>query len=123
MLNNRRIQQLKKALRTSNKPQRDECDDWNIFGKHGKIYIDNTYWYVMAEGQTSVLKTKLSCFMTLWQGDFIYRSNKFPDSERAEIIREVVGLNKKRVLSPEQRERLAKVSEKYRWRPAPPALN
>lgn len=107
-LNNKRIRELKKALRTSNKPKLDECDDWNIEGTKGIIYLDNTYWYLSAEGQASNLKNKLSSFMKLWQGDFIYRSDTFPDSKQAGVIRKLVGLKQKRTLSPEHKAKALK---------------
>jgi hypothetical protein len=102
-LNNKRIRGLRKALRTSNRPVLDECEDWNIFGTKGKIYLDNTYWYLSTEGQVNNLKEKLSGFMKLWQGDFIYRSDKYPDAKQAAVVRKLVGLKQKRVLSPEHK--------------------
>ena len=97
------IKDIQKALKTSDKPKKDACGDWNIFGKKGHIYHDHTYWYVMVYAG-KLLSERLS-FMTKWQGDGIFRSNKLPTPGQAVIIRKVAGLKRKRVLSPEHRKK------------------
>ena len=97
------IKDIQKALKTSDKPKKDECGDWNIFGKKGKIYHDHIYWYVMVYNGR-LLEERLS-FMVKWQGDYVYRSDKLPTPGQAIIIRKVAGLKRKRVLSSEQRKK------------------
>lgn len=111
------IKDIQKALKTGVKPKKDECGDWNLFGKFGKIFVDNTYWYVyVSEGRLKHIKEQLK-FMTITQeGDYeiILRSSELPKSTQATKIRKIIGLKAKRVLSPEHREKLVEAGIKTR---------
>ena len=110
------IKVIRKALGTSTKAVKDECGDWNLFGKKGKVYHDHIYWYACVGNYRSILKKELS-FMTLWQGDTVFRSDKLPSIKEAALIRRILGLGKKRILSPEQKAKLAEGSKKFRFKP------
>lgn len=111
------IKKIRKALGTSTKLKQDECEDWNLFGTKGKIYHDHIYWYVMVYNPRE-LDQKLN-FMTKWQGDGIYRSDKLPSSEEALLVRKLIGLGKKRTLSPQEREKAILRLQNFSYEHAP----
>lgn len=99
------LKTVHKLLKTSNKIVDDKCGDPCIFGKKGKIYVDGAYWYVYTSRSWSLAKEKLG-FMKLWQdGDTegVFRLDRPPSEKEAAKVRNVVGLGKKRELSPEHR--------------------
>lgn len=111
------IKLIAKALGCSNKPELDECSDWNIFGTKGHIYHDDVYWYIYTGGKWSEIKKQLK-FMTLWQdGDSegCFRSDKLPDKEQAETVRRIVGLGKRRVLSTANKQKAVERLQKFRF--------
>ncbi len=93
----------------------DDCDDWAVFGRYGRNYADgvnepNGTWHfaMYPGGKTSqrwtTAKERLS-FAQLkadaWaEGNM--RLDHMPTSEEAEVIREVLGIRRRRHLSPEQ---------------------
>lgn len=112
-----KIAELKEALGTSSPIVKDECNDPNIVGTKGHVYVDGDgsygpWFYVMAEGMN--LKKRLS-FMLTWQGECVYKLDRLPTEEEAAMVRKVVGLRKKKTLSAEHLEKLHQASLKYRF--------
>lgn len=108
-------------LKTSSKLRRDECGDWNIFGKKGKIYSDEEYgdyWYLMLGGRGwNGFKKKLN-FMEVWQdGDEggALKLNRMPTTQEISKIKKIGGFGNKRVLSIEQREKLTEQLKPFRF--------
>jgi hypothetical protein len=90
---------------SSSRLKRDGCLDWNIVGRKGHIFTDTVYWYAFVNETTkrkwSSIKHKLS-FMELNQdGDDegILKLERMPSYEEAEVIREIIGLNKRPAMS------------------------
>lgn len=101
---------LTKALDVSEgRIKLDECGDWNIFGKRGKIFTDTEYWYLYTSTETdrqwTYTKKHLS-FMELHQdGDSegVLRLSRMPFREEARTVRKVIGLRPRTVLTEEGR--------------------
>lgn len=106
----RLLQQLSDSLETSYQRIRlDECGDWNIFGRKGKISTDTKLWYVYIPGQTkrqwNAAKHKLKFMEVSQDGDEegILKLERMPNLEEAKIIRKVLGLRQRVVLTEEDR--------------------
>lgn len=100
------LKTIKKLLKTSNKILKDECGDPCILGKKGKIYTDLSFWYIyLVAKQWNSFKKQLD-FMEVWQdGDSegVLRADFPPSPKQAIVIRRLVSLGKKRIMSEKQR--------------------
>lgn len=100
------LQRLSGHLKTSyNRIRLDECGDWNIFGKKGKIFTDAQLWYVYTGGdskrQWNNIKAKLKFMIVSQDGDDegILKLERMPTEKEAEVIRKVLQLRKSVELS------------------------
>lgn len=87
----------------------DECGDWNIFGKKGKLFTDTKQWYLYISPENSRIwnniKKKLK-FMKVSQdgdGEGILKLERMPTAPEAEAIRKVLQIRKRTILSEEDR--------------------
>lgn len=87
----------------------DECGDWNIIGRKGKIFTDSKFWYVFVEETGKIrwnnIKIKLK-FMELTQDsddEGILRLERMPSYKEGEELRNILGLRRRPVLSEERR--------------------
>jgi hypothetical protein len=104
---------------------RDECSAWCISGKHGRIYSwgDGKTWVMHVTYQSSKQWTYAKqwlefCEVTqdyAWEG--CLRLHHLPTTERAEVIRDVLGIRKKMEVSAETLERLRSIGFKSNPRP------
>ena len=107
------LQKLSEALNSSEERiHLDECGDWNIFGRKGKIFTDAELWYIYISAKSkrhwSSIKKKLNFMVISQDGDDegILKLERMPSQEEAEIVREMVGLNKRPAFTDEYREQL-----------------
>jgi hypothetical protein len=93
--------------------RRDECGAWTIIGKQGSIHTwgDGKSWVSFVACRSALhwtyTKRRLS-FCTVTQDcedEGSLRLHQLPTPEQAEIIRDVLGIRKRAVLSPEELER------------------
>ena len=104
---------------------RDECSAWRIAGKHGRIYTwgDGKTWVLhvtcQSPKQWTYAKQRLEfCEVTqdcAWEG--CLRLHHLPTTERAELIRDILGIRKKMEVSAETLERLRSIGFKSNPRP------
>ena len=91
--------------------RRDECSDWRINGRRGHIYAahEGTYIYFMGSARGWTLaKAALSFAKVLQDGDqegFLFLDRP-PTNAEGDIIRDKLGIPKKRELSAEELARL-----------------
>jgi hypothetical protein len=95
--------------------RRDECGDWRINGQKGHIYVyDPTAFLLVIHAGTvrgwESAKRALPWCRVSQDGDTegCIVVPRLPTEDEAGIIRHHLAISKKRVLSPEQLERLAK---------------
>lgn len=107
------LQRLSEAINTSvERIHLDECGDWNIFGRKGKIFTDSKLWYVNlscnSKRHWTATKKKLNFMEVSQDGDEerILKLERMPSQEEAEAIRNTVGLNKRPALTEEYRGEL-----------------
>lgn len=107
------LKKLTKALDISERRIKlDECGDFNIFGRRGKISTDGEYWYLYTSRETSMKWTytkKALSFMELHQdGDEegVFRLSRMPYSEEARTVRKVIGVRPRTILTEEGRAAL-----------------
>ena len=109
--------------------RRDECGDPTIQGRTGNIHVDGAGYLVAVmlgtARQWHFAKQKLRAFCPLRQaGDSegaLYMATILT-AEQAEVLREVLGVRKRREVSEAERERLAGLSRAHsplRARPSP----
>jgi hypothetical protein len=111
--------------------RRDECGDWAIFGKRGHVYaVPGTLdrpktpgFQIVVQCETarewSYARKALKSFAALANdGDEegVLFLDRLPTAEEGEIIRQYVGVAKKRVLSDEDRERLVSLGRRFEKR-------
>lgn len=110
-------EKLKRALKTSTRWKRDECEDYNLLGERGKVYFDDNNWYVYFKNhKKGFLKEELS-FMEVWQegdAEIIFRAQKMPDSQQATKIRNFLGLRTRKTFSPETLQKMTENLQKAR---------
>lgn len=104
------LQKLSSYLFTSyQRIKLDECGDWNIFGKKGKIFTETKFWYIYIDAdskrQWNNAKRKLSFMIVSQDGDDegILKLDRMPNPEEAKIIRKLLGLRISTQLSEEGR--------------------
>jgi hypothetical protein len=106
---------LASALDISVKTIKREGDQWLIRGRKGTILADLEYWYVQvpltSDRQVSNLKRKLN-FMDLVGSEF--RRQRLPTPELAEIIRKVVGLRRKPIITEGRKKALQQQAAEMR---------
>lgn len=123
--------ELVKALGCrDNALRRDECGDWRIEGRSGHIYAapgslerpDTPGFQIYVERESvrewSYAKKALKPFADLTNDgddDGMLFLDRLPTADEAEVIRQYVGIAKKRVLSEEERARLLSVSVGHRF--------
>jgi hypothetical protein len=88
--------------------RRDRCGDYMITGKLGHIFADGQGFllYVSTQGSPrrwTMVKCRLAFCHLNQDGDDegCLRLDRFPTSEEAELIREALGIRKRRHMSPE----------------------
>lgn len=109
----RYLKDLSDSLSTSyNRIRLDECGDWNIFGKRGKISTETKYWYLFLSPETkrhwSNVKNRLK-FMTVHiDGDDegILKLSRMPTEKEAEKVRKELQMRKRTEMSDAERELL-----------------
>ena len=100
----------------------DECYNWRIQGTSGHVYAipEHGVFYICVETGSPRAwgaAKKFMAFCTISQdGDDegVFRLNRLPTTLEGNMIRRVVGLPKRRRISPETKERLARYSFKNR---------
>lgn len=118
-----RLQELLTALDASERQlRRDECGDWRIGGTKGHIYAMGDAFHLVAftdecdfdhrprsSRRWTFAKQRLDFARVIQDGDEegILRLANLPSELEALEIREVLGIRKRRHLSPEERERAA----------------
>lgn len=111
------IKELREKLNTSSKIAKDECGDLNIFGKKGKIFIGEPYWFIFIRETRSWnnIKKKLNFMVVSQDGDYegILKLDRYPTSVESTIIRKIVGLVKKKQLSLEHEKKLVESGIKF----------
>lgn len=107
------LKKLAKALDISEKRIKlDDYEDWNIFGSRGKISTDCDYWYLFTQCETdrkwTFTKKRLSFMEVHQDGDSegVLRLARMPFRDEAMIVRKVIGLRPRTVLTEEQRQSL-----------------
>ena len=111
--------------------RRDECGWWVISGRHGSLQTwgDSNTWvaYVMCRSARhwTITKNRLSFMKVTQDGDDegCLRLFDLPTAAQASVIRDVLGLRKRRTLTKESRDKLiaAGVNRRFRARTAPEA--
>lgn len=107
--------------------RRDECGDWRIAGRFGHIYavpgsLDRPGFQIFIARSArwwANAKAALKLFADLandGDDEGVLFLDRLPTAEEAETIRHYVGLAKKRVLSDEERERLASLGHRFQKR-------
>ena len=94
--------------------RRDECGAWCITGKRGRIYTwaDNKTWVLWvacrSEKHWAHTKRRLAFCSVTQDGDSegCLRLHALPTAEQAEVIRDVLGIQKRREDTVETLERL-----------------
>lgn len=99
--------------------RRDECGDWRIEGKSGHIYAQPEGFYLYCAPGTArawgfARKALAFCTLLTQDGDDegFLRLERLPTPAEADVIRDKLGIRKKRVLTDEERERLARTGFK-----------
>ena len=80
---------LKKALDTSSRwEKKDECGDWNLFGRSGKIFLDDNNWYVYTTN-TKSWKILVDFMILIQYGDYekIFKLNRLPTFRESQKVR------------------------------------
>jgi hypothetical protein len=101
--------------------RRDECGAWRINGEHGHIYTwgDGQTWVMWIGGshRWSVAKKDLPfCKVTQnGDGEGCLRLFDLPTPEQVKVLRRILGLRKKREMSPEELERLRAASKPHQF--------
>jgi hypothetical protein len=95
---------------------RDGCGDWALEGHYGQVYSVNVLfgepdYQIVLEGydtarQWGFAKKSLAFCRLTQDGDTggVLRLDRLPTSGEASVLRAILGLGKKRELTPEQRE-------------------
>jgi hypothetical protein len=105
--------------------RRDECGDWRIAGRFGHIHavpgsLDRFQIFIAGSVRWwANAKAALKLFADLandGDDEGVLFFDRLPTAEEAETIRHYVGLAKKRVLSDEERERLASLGLRFQKR-------
>jgi hypothetical protein len=108
--------QLLTALNASDRAlRRDECGAWTLIGRQGSIHTwgDGTSWVLFVacrsrQQWTSTKKRLAFCTVTQdGEDEGCLRLQQLPTPEQAKVIRDVLGLWKRREVSTEERERLS----------------
>jgi hypothetical protein len=103
------------ALNASDRAlRRDECGAWCVSGDRGSIHTwgDGKTWAVYVACRSArhwtATKARLSFCAVTQDGDDegVLRLHALPKPEQAEIIREALGIRKRREISDAERERL-----------------
>jgi hypothetical protein len=101
---------------------RDLCGDWQISGKQGHVYADGESWLIVvltgesARRWTNV-KQRLSPFCRITQdGDDegALHLDRLPKPGEADLIREAIGVRRKRSMSPAALQQARSVLEQAR---------
>lgn len=113
------IKELQESLGTSTPVIRNECGDSNLFGKKGKVFVDSPkypFWYIFISEtrQWNQIKKRLSFMIVSQDGDNegILKLDRFPTKTEASVIRKIVGLRKKKELSPKHLQILMESGKK-----------
>jgi len=120
-----RLLQLTDALDSTRQLQRDDCGDYCIEGRTGKIYhAPPGFLLVVYPGSTrgwNVAKAQLLEFCTITQDGedegCLRMQLSFP-KQHADLVRRILHLRKRRILSEERRMKLQQAGAKYRFKSA-----
>lgn len=106
----RYLKNLTEALNISeDRIHLDECGDWNIFGRRGKISTETEYWYLYTRCNSprkwNNIKKKLSFMEAHQDGDDegVLRCRRPPTPKEAVLVREVLGVRQRVKLTEEDR--------------------
>lgn len=122
------IEELYKKFNTSSKLTVDEYNAKCIYGKKGylgdrsKIYTDGTYWYLFLQSaRWKKVKKELSFMEVQIDGDDegVLRLDRYPNSKEIKLVKERMGLFKKRTLSPERKAEAVARLALYRFKTKP----
>jgi hypothetical protein len=101
---------------------RDDCGDWQISGKSGQIYPDGNGYLIVVTTHNSArrwthVKQRLSQFCRITQdGDDegCLHLDHLPVRHESDLIREAIGVRRKRSMSPEALQQARSVLEQAR---------
>lgn len=106
----RYLKKLTQALDVSEKRIKlDECGDWNIVGTRGHIHTETKFWYLYTQCETprkwENTKKSLSFMEVHQDGDDegILKLDRMPFRDEAMMIRKVIGLRPRTILTEEGR--------------------
>lgn len=104
----RYLKKLTEALNISeDRIHLDECGDWNIFGRRGKISTETEYWYLYTEcfsaRKWNNTKRKLSFMEVHQDGDTegVLKCSRMPTEKEANEVRKVIGVRSRVKLTEE----------------------
>ena len=107
--------------------RRDACGDWAINGKLGRIYADGAGFLIVVATDGSArrwtfIKRRLAFCRVTQDGDDegALRLDRLPVASEAGLIREAVGIRRRRHLSPEALESMAERLSRPLRRPQGP---
>jgi hypothetical protein len=129
-----RLLDLAAALDASEKGLcRDECGDWGLYGNDGHIYVDGDGFLLVVSGRSARAwtwaKRRLSFCRVTQDGDDegCLHLDRLPVADEADEIRDILGIRKRRSLSPETlaalNDQIADIQARKRaeaTRPSPP---
>jgi hypothetical protein len=103
--------------------KRDRCDDWQILGKLGHAYADGAGYLLIVTTDESArrwnnVKERLSPFCHLLNdGDDegCFHLDRLPTPDEADLIREALGIRKRRHLSDDAKGKARSALERARF--------
>jgi hypothetical protein len=114
---------LANALEVSESNIKRVDNQWTIEGRNGCLFADLKYWYlnipIRGDRHLTSLKRKLS-FMELVGDEF--KRERLPTPQLAEIVRKIVGLKKRPIITEERKRALLQQAMLMRGRPLENAL-
>ena len=101
---------------------RDACGDWQISGKQGCIYADGNGWLIVVMTGESArrwtnVKQRLHPFCRITQDcddEGALHLDRLPKPGEADLIREAIGIRRKRSMSPEALQQARSALEQAR---------
>jgi hypothetical protein len=103
--------------------QRDECDDWHLRGKLGHVYVDGAGYLLCVGSEESArrwnnVKARLSPFCHLindGDDEGCFTIDRLPTPRQANLIREAMGIRKRRYLSDDAKAKARSALERARF--------
>jgi hypothetical protein len=101
--------------------QRDQCDDWQIRGKLGHVYVDGAGYLLIVMSDESArrwnsVKARLHFCYLLNDGDDegCFHLDRLPTPAEVAVIREALGIRKRRHLSDDAKAKAQSAAERAR---------